>query len=135
MRISIGPSSTTRVELSTGPPLRGAISSPLSPSTFHFRVFISDFSWLVDKFVSLISFICKNIESNITIIIVVLRLLYAAWISVYFHSTEEHKNNSLDNMEKYTCFRVITTVSHQWIVAIPLDSWKKNSTSFPLKTP
>jgi len=59
VRISMGPSSTTRVELSTGPPLTGEGCSPLSPSTFHVIFFISDFSWFDDKLISFSSLIWK----------------------------------------------------------------------------
>lgn len=73
VRISMGPSSTTRVELSTGPPLTGEGCSPLSPSTFHVIFFISDFSWFDDKLISFSSLIWKlkhhlatNMEENKT---------------------------------------------------------------------
>lgn len=58
VRISMGPSSTTKSEVLTGPPLTTWGSCPLSPSTFHVIFFISDFSWLADKLTSFNSFIC-----------------------------------------------------------------------------
>lgn len=53
VRISIGPSSTTRLEGSTGPP-RTTLSAG-GPCTFHFRRFFSMAarSWFADKLVSM----------------------------------------------------------------------------------
>ncbi|BAT99967.1 hypothetical protein VIGAN_10151400 [Vigna angularis var. angularis] len=58
VRISIGPSSTTRVIWLTGPPLTAFDSCPLSPSTFHVFFIIFDLSWLADKLTSVNCFIC-----------------------------------------------------------------------------
>lgn len=56
----MGPNSTTRVVELTGPPLTGTGLSPLSNSTFHFMLLISDLSWFVDKLVSFTSSICSE---------------------------------------------------------------------------
>ena len=55
VRISIGPSSTTSLEGSTGPP-RTTFSSAAEPCTFHFKRFFSMAvrSWFADKLVSMI---------------------------------------------------------------------------------
>lgn len=59
MRISIGPNSTMRVSLLTGPPFTGT-GDLLSPSTLQFIFFIPDFSWFADKFVSFNSLTWKK---------------------------------------------------------------------------
>jgi len=64
VRISIGASSSSKVELLTGAPLKGTRSCFValwSPSTLHWsRGLISDFFWLADKLISVISFIWQD---------------------------------------------------------------------------